>query len=101
MVAVAFHQIALGRVNRLLAEAGILAERFASGSPRQERHEMYFSRKPTAATRTPERPAAFGRLAAAGFALAGHGLLLVEPRGGIGPLAQWHFTPAAEVASHP
>jgi biopolymer transport protein ExbB len=29
VVAVAFHQIALGRVNRLLAEAGILAERFA------------------------------------------------------------------------
>lgn len=29
IVAVAFHQIVLGRVNRLLAEAGILAERFA------------------------------------------------------------------------
>jgi biopolymer transport protein ExbB len=29
LLAVAFHQIVLGRVNRLLAEAGILAERFA------------------------------------------------------------------------
>lgn len=29
IAAVAFHQIVLGRVNRLLAEAGILAERFA------------------------------------------------------------------------
>ena len=29
IVAVAFHQIVLGRTNRLLAEAGILAERFA------------------------------------------------------------------------
>jgi biopolymer transport protein ExbB len=29
ILAVAFHQIVLGRVNRLLAEAGILAERFA------------------------------------------------------------------------
>jgi biopolymer transport protein ExbB len=29
VVAVAFHQIVLGRVNRLLAEVGILAERFA------------------------------------------------------------------------
>jgi biopolymer transport protein ExbB len=29
IVAVAFHHIVLGRVNRLLAEAGILAERFA------------------------------------------------------------------------
>jgi biopolymer transport protein ExbB len=29
IVAVAFHQIALGRINRLLAEAGILAGRFA------------------------------------------------------------------------
>ena len=29
IVAVAFHQIVLGRVNRLLAETGILAERFA------------------------------------------------------------------------
>ncbi len=29
VVAVAFHQIVLGRINRLLAEAGILAERFA------------------------------------------------------------------------
>jgi biopolymer transport protein ExbB len=29
IVAVAFHQIALGRLNRLLAETGILAERFA------------------------------------------------------------------------
>ena len=29
VVAVAFHQIVLSRINRLLAEAGILAERFA------------------------------------------------------------------------
>ena len=29
LVAVAFHHFVLGRVNRLLAEAGILAERFA------------------------------------------------------------------------
>jgi biopolymer transport protein ExbB len=29
VVAVAFHQIVLGRVNRLLAEAGIIAQRFA------------------------------------------------------------------------